>query len=147
MLEFWAWLSPDSLLFDWRAYWAETRADPSQGTMLYLMLVTTLIPTILHVVAGLGAVVVQRGHWLDRVADELEAAEDPLSVSAINRLTARVRNAQFFRLRRGAGDCDRPGGRALAGGGDGGLDRDLVRRDLTSGASGRSCGPRDWLGW
>ena len=86
------------MLFDWRAYWAETDpgGDPRQGTMLYLMLVTTLIPTILHVVAGLGAVVVQRGHWLARVADELEAAEGPLSLAAINRLTARVRNAQFF---------------------------------------------------
>jgi hypothetical protein len=56
----WAWLSPATLPLDWRAYWAGTQADPQTGVALYMMVLTTLIPTIVHLTAGLGAVWTQR---------------------------------------------------------------------------------------
>ena len=56
-LDLWAQLSPLPLQFDWRLY-RDTicGGDWQQGTMLWLMLATTLAPTALHLTAGAGAV-------------------------------------------------------------------------------------------
>ncbi len=71
-LELVDWLTPYPLTFSWRGYWAAMQAAPSSGTALYLMAVTTLIPTFAHVVVGLGAIVTQKSQLLAPVADLLE---------------------------------------------------------------------------
>lgn len=78
-LDIWARLSPASLPFDWRLYRDTIRADPSAGWALYLMVLTTLLPTAIHVVAGLGALLTHKSRLRRRVADRLQAA---LTVSA-----------------------------------------------------------------
>ncbi|ABA77572.1 hypothetical protein GQF56_14980 [Rhodobacter sphaeroides] len=56
-LDLWAHMRPASLPFDWRAYRASLCAgDLERGTMLWLMLLTTLAPTAVHLATGLGAV-------------------------------------------------------------------------------------------
>lgn len=95
VLELWAAIAPDSLLFDWRAYRDAMWADPGQGTMLYLMCLTTLIPTIIHLWAGLGAVLTQWSWMLRRVADDFEAEPQPLSQARANYFTRRVGRAHF----------------------------------------------------
>ena len=95
-LDLWGRLSPDTLPFDWRVYIDTIQDDWRHGTALYLMVFTTLIPTLVHVIAGLGAVLTHRSRMLDRVADTLVTAPDTLSKAEINRLVAQVRNAHFF---------------------------------------------------
>ena len=55
-LEIWNLITPQSLAFDWRTYWSEVTIDYSKGTLVMLMLLTTLAPTALHSVAGLTGV-------------------------------------------------------------------------------------------
>ncbi len=96
-LDLWRWLSPDTLPFDWRDYIQTIQSgDWGHGTALYLMVFTTLIPTLVHVIAGLGAVLTHRSRMLSRVADALTRAPDTLSKIEINRLVAQVRNAHFY---------------------------------------------------
>jgi hypothetical protein len=71
-LELWDLLFPETLLFDWRAYWGAFRADWTQGTALYLMCLTTLIPTILHLIAGIGAFFSHKSRLMHRIADDLD---------------------------------------------------------------------------
>jgi hypothetical protein len=56
MLDLWAVWLPDSLPLDWRAYWQTAWDDPWQGIALWMMAATTLLPTILHMSLGMGAV-------------------------------------------------------------------------------------------
>ncbi len=74
-LDFWAQLLPASLPFDWRAYWAVVQEDRSAGWALYLMVATTLLPTAIHVIAGLGAVLTHRSRQTASVARRLEQAQ------------------------------------------------------------------------
>ncbi|MEM9350270.1 MAG: hypothetical protein AAGA47_08415 [Pseudomonadota bacterium] len=76
VLEAWAFLAPRTLVFSWSDYWAGILADPTTGTALYLMVATTLIPTLVHVVAGLGAVLTQSSRLLTRQAREIEGWTD-----------------------------------------------------------------------
>lgn len=63
-LDLWAHFA--TLPFDWRAYRAEICAgDWARGTMIWLMLITTLLPTALHLAAGLTAVLL-RNRQIDR---------------------------------------------------------------------------------
>ena len=48
LLEVWASLHPSSLPFDRRAYWQAARADPWHGMALWLMVLTTMVPTLVH---------------------------------------------------------------------------------------------------
>ncbi|MEM8554542.1 MAG: hypothetical protein AAGF71_06895 [Pseudomonadota bacterium] len=52
-LEFWAWASPTTIPFDWRLYLRTVWDDPTHGTAIYMIIATTLIPTIVHLTAGL----------------------------------------------------------------------------------------------
>lgn len=62
-LDLWAAYIPIPLTFDWRAY-RETlcAGNWQQGTMLWLMLATTLAPTALHLAVGVGAMAAHRAH-------------------------------------------------------------------------------------
>lgn len=75
-LELWGQVSPATLPLDWRNYLAEMRLRPAAGLALYLMLMTTLVPTAVHAAAGLGAVFTHRSRLLRRVADQLETAQE-----------------------------------------------------------------------
>lgn len=97
-LEFWAHVSPATLPFTWQGYWAEVAADPARGIALYLMIATTLLPTVIHLIAGLGGVFTYRAHVLTREADILSARlESGEALSAIDRrdMVLRVRRAGF----------------------------------------------------
>ena len=76
LLEIWAWLLPNTLTFSWSGYLQTIQADPNSGKALYLMIGTTLIPTIVHVVASLGAIVTQKSHLLNKVADTSQTKLD-----------------------------------------------------------------------
>lgn len=94
-LDLWAWLAPDTLAFDWREYIGAVRADWTQGTALYLMLFTTLIPTLVHVIAGLGAVLTHKSRMMHAAADVLEAhsVEDKVQT---NKALTKLRWATFY---------------------------------------------------
>ena len=68
---FWGWISPTTVPLDLRAYWTGVQADPRTGVALYLMALTTLIPTLIHITVGLGAILTQRSVSLLRMAIEL----------------------------------------------------------------------------
>ncbi|PWK57324.1 hypothetical protein C7455_11251 [Roseicyclus mahoneyensis] len=72
-LDLWGRISPATLPFTAATYMAEIRADPTRGMALYLMVATTLLPTFVHVLLGLGAVLSHRGHMLSDAALVLEA--------------------------------------------------------------------------
>ncbi|MBL4767846.1 MAG: hypothetical protein JKY94_09045, partial [Rhodobacteraceae bacterium] len=56
LLDLWAFWLPDTQPLDWRAYWQTAQIDPWQGIALWLMALTTLLPTLFHLVSGIGAV-------------------------------------------------------------------------------------------
>jgi hypothetical protein len=81
-LELWGRISPATLPFTAATYMAEVRADPTRGTALYLMVATTLLPTFVHLLWGLGAALSHRGHILSDAAAVLEAklaSDSPLT--------------------------------------------------------------------
>lgn len=97
-LRLWAMISPTTLPFTAADYMAQVIADPTQGTALYLMVTTTLLPTFVHFLLGLGAVLSHRGHLLARVADTLEAklaANAPLNVIERHDLVGQIRLARW----------------------------------------------------
>ena len=73
VLSIWALFSPATAPFDWLSYWQRVKADPREGVALYAMAVTTLIPTAIHLIAGLGAVWSQKSRVLLPVAHRLAA--------------------------------------------------------------------------
>ena len=73
VLSTWALFSPATAPFDWLSYWQRVKADPREGVALYAMAVTTLIPTAIHLIAGLGAVWSQKSRVLLPVAHSLAA--------------------------------------------------------------------------
>ena len=73
VLSIWALFSPATAPFDWLTYWQRVKADPREGVALYAMAVTTLIPTAIHLIAGLGAVWSQKSRVLLPVAHRLAA--------------------------------------------------------------------------
>ena len=73
VLSIWALFSPATAPFDWLTYWQRVKADPREGAALYAMAVTTLIPTAIHLIAGLGAVWSQKSRVLLPVAHSLAA--------------------------------------------------------------------------
>jgi len=58
------------------------QADPRTVVALYLMAMTTLIPTLIHITIGLGAILTQRSVSLLRMAIELTQQPSDLSFSA-----------------------------------------------------------------
>jgi hypothetical protein len=82
ILAFWGWISPTTVPLDLRAYWTGVQADPRTGVALYLMAMTTLIPTLIHITVGLGAILPQRSVSLLRMAIELTQKPSDLSFSA-----------------------------------------------------------------
>jgi hypothetical protein len=73
-LDLWAYIHPETLPLDWRDYWAAARADPWQGTALWLMTLTTLLPTIIHAVMGLSAVFSHKSRLNRAALQELDEA-------------------------------------------------------------------------
>ena len=82
ILAFWGWISPTTVPLDLRAYWTGVQADPRTVVALYLMAMTTLIPTLIHITIGLGAILTQRSVSLLRMAIELTQQPSDLSFSA-----------------------------------------------------------------
>lgn len=76
LLELWSWLHPVSTPLDWDAYWKDAGNDWRNGTALWLMVATTLVPTFVHLVAGVGAILTHRLRMRARVAKTLQAALD-----------------------------------------------------------------------
>ncbi|MCO4841052.1 MAG: hypothetical protein KC447_13290, partial [Rhodobacteraceae bacterium] len=74
--------SPTTVPLDLRAYWTGVQADPRTVVALYLMAMTTLIPTLIHITIGLGAILTQRSVSLLRMAIELTQQPSDLSFSA-----------------------------------------------------------------
>jgi len=69
LLDLWATIHPASLPFDWRAYWLAARADPWQGLALWLMVFTTMVPTMVHAAYSLTLWQAQKSeHTRDAVA-------------------------------------------------------------------------------
>ncbi|MGV6840127.1 MAG: hypothetical protein ACWA40_08030 [Planktomarina sp.] len=100
-LEVWAWTGfPQT--FDYRAYWQQVKANPADGGLLYLMLVTTLLPTILHVFVGLAGMISQRARWMEGVAQDISEwpgtykTRDKLPLSVVHRTVSRVRRVHFW---------------------------------------------------
>lgn len=56
ILDLWALWLPTTVPLDWRAYWQVARLDPWQGIALWMMALTTLLPTLLHLLLGIGAI-------------------------------------------------------------------------------------------
>lgn len=78
-LDLWRAFAPTTLPFDWRAYRDTLCAgDWQRGTMLWLMLSTTLAPTALHLAAGFGAVFAHSGQIDEKIAAILRPARDAL---------------------------------------------------------------------
>ncbi|MEO0990945.1 MAG: hypothetical protein AAFX00_08360 [Pseudomonadota bacterium] len=97
LLELSEWGAGTPLAFQWRDYWADVRANPGHGTMLYLMVFTTLIPTLVHLIAGLGAIVTQRARISAEVAEALRAqvwTGEVLPVAVVTDLIRKVQRAE-----------------------------------------------------
>lgn len=95
-LTIWAAISPASVPLDWRAYWADVHADPRTGVALYIMALTTLVPTIIHVISGLAAMFTQKAWMLQPVVAELSEQAEPFSVVSIGRLERKIKRASFL---------------------------------------------------
>lgn len=98
LLDLWEHTWPETLHFDWRAYAAAIRQEPGKGTALYAMVATTLLPTFVHVIAGLGAALTQRSQAISFIADKVEqhmteTPDEPLPEFEIPGLVARARRA------------------------------------------------------
>ena len=97
-LTIWAAISPASVPLDWRAYWADVHADPRTGVALYIMALTTLVPTIIHVFSGLAALFTQKAWMLQPVVAELseQPATEAFSKASVGRLERKIRRASFL---------------------------------------------------
>jgi len=99
VLDIWAALGPSTLPLDWRAYWTTLKTDPWQGIALYLMVFTTLLPTFIHMIAGLGAIWTHKSRKLHHVAERLRSAQEQnkaLNDIEAENLTATVRRATYW---------------------------------------------------
>lgn len=103
-LEIWARLFPGSVPFDWRAYRAQILAgDRAAGMLLYGMAVTTLLPTLIHVSAGAGALFGLRPKLAHAARDRLRdlhaslpdgaAITDPAPTRALHEIDLLLRRA------------------------------------------------------
>ena len=81
VLDLWATIHPASLPFDWRAYWLAARADPWQGLALWLMVFTTMVPTLVHAAYSLTL-------WQAQKSEHTRAA-----VALMRGMSGRVRDA------------------------------------------------------
>ena len=75
-LGLWASLSPGTVPLDPMAYWQAAMADYWQGTALLLMALTTLLPTIVHLVMGFAAILSHKSRLNMQALTELQAAID-----------------------------------------------------------------------
>lgn len=73
VLSLWGIVSPATQPVDAFEYWQQIRAHPAQGTALYLMVATTLLPTFVHFLLGLWAMFAHKGRRLSDQATRLEA--------------------------------------------------------------------------
>lgn len=93
-LDLWAWISPATVPIDRHAYWQAIEDDPWQGFAVYLMIFTTLLPTMFHVAAGLGAVITHRSRRMAQVASTLESkGAEPLSQLETLKIKRKIRGA------------------------------------------------------
>lgn len=81
LLDLWATIHPAGLPFDWRAYWLAARADPWQGLALWLMVFTTMVPTLVHAAYSLTL-------WQAQKSEHTRAA-----VALMRGMSGRVSNA------------------------------------------------------
>ncbi len=79
VLELWAGFAPRTLNLDWRDYLAEVcTGEWQRGTMVYLMLVTTLAPTVIHLAAGLCSMLLRNSYVDLKIKFLLQPAYDRL---------------------------------------------------------------------
>lgn len=101
VLELWAALLPNTLAFDWQLYVDDIRAgDWGKATMLVTMAVTTLIPTMVHLVAGVaGFAASESKSWHRAVAamqEKLDTNETAAAVRWVNTVTRDIRRGVFW---------------------------------------------------
>ena len=73
-------------------------ADPRTGVALYIMALTTLVPTIIHVFSGLAALFTQKAWMLQPVVAELseQPATEAFSAASVGRLERKIRRASIL---------------------------------------------------
>lgn len=98
-LTFWSNVFPNTLFFNWDIYLNQIAREPTAGVALFLMVLTTLLPTMVHIVAGLGAVIAQ-GSRLSRrqarVIEEWQATGATPSLKQRRQVAKRINRARFF---------------------------------------------------
>jgi len=78
-LHLWAALCPSTLPRNWRACAGQICAgDLRRGTMVWLIPATTVLPTLIHLAAGLGAIAARIGLEDAKIAAILRPAHDML---------------------------------------------------------------------
>lgn len=97
-LALWGQISLSTLPLDWRAYWAGVQADPRTGVSLYIMALTTLVPTVIHLIAGLGALWTQKARSLQAVVAQLSAQPegDTFSEAEISTMKTQIGKATLW---------------------------------------------------
>ncbi|KIN68766.1 hypothetical protein Z948_2497 [Sulfitobacter donghicola DSW-25 = KCTC 12864 = JCM 14565] len=97
-LTVWEWISPTTLPVVWSDYWADVKTAPQNGVALYIMALTTLVPTIIHLFAGLSAVLTQKSRSLQKVAAELGAQprDKALPETRISNMKKQIGRATFW---------------------------------------------------
>jgi hypothetical protein len=99
-LDLWQSLSPTTLPIDWREYWAEIRDDPRQGLALWLMALTTLLPTFIHIIVGLTAMLTHASRRRVEALDELEqvCGTDSFTEARQRAIATKLVNADTYTL-------------------------------------------------
>ncbi len=83
MLELWGLQTWLPLPFDWRAYRDDIHSDRWQGTALWLMAFTTLLPTLVHVVFAATIACTQKSASTRRAVALLATSPDPSPARAM----------------------------------------------------------------
>lgn len=89
-LELWAQVAPASLPFDWRGYWQAARAAPAQGIALWLMVLTTLLPTLAHVFWAIIVLGAQTSKYTRRAVELMRALPDTPEEAARNEVAGLI---------------------------------------------------------
>ncbi len=98
VLLLWEALAPATLVFDWRGYWSDIlQGNWQKGMVLLLMVLTTLIPTALHLLLGLAGFWAQESRAMARAVAALQSPPaNELPVSWANNVTRNIRRGIFW---------------------------------------------------
>lgn len=103
VLDFWTWIRPGTISFDWRVYRDAVFEDATLGAPLYLMIATTLLPTAVHLVAGIAALITYKSRLTARVgrriSEMLGDSSGPIfSKEELDQRIGELRTAWFLGL-------------------------------------------------